>query len=309
MAGLPELSVNHYRHFLLVAELRSFGQAAERAHRSQPALSLSIREMEQRLGQALFERGSRVALTAYGRECLPLARELVAHHERVAAALGGLARNETGVLRLATVATVATHWLPELVARYRARFPGVRLRLYDDNSEGVERMVLAGEAELAVCSRVSQGPRLHFEPLLRDAFGLVCHAGHPLARRKSLAWAEIAPLPLVGTVAHRQLIGHPAAAFMHDRPVFVSNMMSLLAMLARGEGVTVLARLGVPPDSALAFVPLRTPRIERELGLCWLAGQTLSPAAMQMAELLRAHAHAQSGRAARTTARKMLSPN
>ncbi|MDQ8035275.1 MAG: LysR family transcriptional regulator [Bordetella sp.] len=295
MAGLPELSVNHYRHFLLVAELRSFGQAAERAHRSQPALSLSIREMEQRLGQALFERGSRVALTAYGRECLPLARELVAHHERVAAALGGLARNETGVLRLATVATVATHWLPELVARYRARFPGVRLRLYDDNSEGVERMVLAGEAELAVCSRVSQDPRLHFEPLLRDAFGLVCHAGHPLARRKSLAWAEIAPLPLVGTVAHR--------------PVFVSNMMSLLAMLARGEGVTVLARLGVPPDSALAFVPLRAPRIERELGLCWLAGQTLSPAAMQMAELLRAHAHAQSGRAARTTARKMLSPN
>ncbi|EFF77256.1 LysR substrate-binding domain-containing protein, partial [Achromobacter piechaudii] len=74
---------------------------------------------------------------------------------------------------------------------------------------------------------------------------------------------------------------------------FVSNMMSLLAMLERGVGVTVLARLGVPPDSpGLAFVPLSRPRIERELGITKLAGRSLSPAAARMEEMLRAKASA-----------------
>ncbi|HYG45431.1 MAG TPA: LysR family transcriptional regulator [Bordetella sp.] len=291
MPTLPDLSVQHYRHFLLVAELRSFRAAAARACRSQPALSLSIKEMEHRLGQPLFERGSRVVLTRFGQECLPLARELVEHHERVAGAMGGLARNEAGLLALASVATVATHWLPELVATYRQQYPGVALRIFDDNSEGVERMVLAGEVELGVCSPVTRDRRLEFEPLLRDAFGLVCHKGHPLAQRKSVTWREIAPLPLVGTVAHRQLAGYPQAAFMMERQVFVSNMMSLLAMLERGVGVTVLARLGVPPDSpGLAFVPLARPRIERQLGIMRLAGRALSPAAASMQALLRTKA-------------------
>ncbi|WP_241074315.1 LysR family transcriptional regulator [Achromobacter insuavis] len=291
MPALPELSIAHYRHFLLVAELRSFRAAAARAFRSQPALSLSIREMEQRLGQPLFERGNGNALTRFGQDCLPLARELVEHHDRVAGTLAGLASNEAGTLTMASVATVATHWLPELVAAYRERFPAVSLRLFDDNSEGVERMVLAGEVELGVCSPVLRDRRLAFEPLLRDAFGLVCHRGHPLAGRKSVTWREIAGLPLVGTVAHRQLADYPQAAFMMERQVFVSNMMSLLAMLERGVGVTVLARLGVPPDSpGLVFVPLARPRIERELGITRLAGRSLSPAAARMEEMLRAKA-------------------
>lgn len=291
MPDLPELSIVHYRHFLLVAELRSFRAAAARACRSQPALSLSIREMEQRLGQPLFERGDGNALTRFGQDCLPLARELVGHHGRVAGALAGLARNEAGTLTMASVATVAMHWLPQLVAAYRERYPAVALRLFDDNSAGVERMVLAGEVELGVCSPVSRDRRLSFEPLLRDAFGLVCHRGHPLADRECVTWREIAGLSLVGTVAHRQLADYPQAAFMLERQVFVSNMMSLLAMLERGVGVTVLARLGVPPDSSgLAFVPLVRPRIERELGILRLAGRSLSPAGARMQEMLRANA-------------------
>ncbi|WP_251863921.1 LysR family transcriptional regulator [Achromobacter sp. Marseille-Q4962] len=296
MSGLPDLSIAHYRHFLLVAELGSFSAAAAKACRSQPALSLSIREMEQRLGQPLFEPGNRGTLTRFGQECLPLARELVEHHERVAGALAGLASNQAGTLSMASVATVATHWLPELVARYRDRYPSVSLRLYDDNSEGVERMVLAGEAELGVCSPVLRDRRLAFEPLLRDAFGLVCHRSHPMARRASVTWREIAGLPLVGTVAHRQLAGHPQAAFMLERQVFVSNMMSLLAMLEQGVGVTVLARLGVPPDSpGLAFVPLVRPRIERTLGITRLAGRSLTPAAASMRDMLRDKAHGARG--------------
>lgn len=291
MRPVPDLSIAHYRHFLLVAELRSFRAAAARAYRSQPALSLSIQEMEQRLGQPLFERGSRVNLTLFGQACLPLARELVEHHDRVNGTIAGMASRETGLLTLASVATAAIHWIPDLVAEYRAAHPGVSLRLFDDNSEGVERMVLSGQVELGVCSPVLRDKRLAFEPLWRDSFGLVCQRGHPLARRTSVTWKEISTLPLIGTVAHRQLADYPQAAFMLDQPLFVSNMMSLLAMLERGVGVTVLASLVMPPEwRELAFVPLVRPRIERHLGITRLAGRTLSPAGAAMEDLLRASA-------------------
>src|SRR3546814_5267024 len=109
-------------------------------------------------------------------ECLPLARELVEHHDRVAGALGGLARNEAGLLALASVATVATHWLPELVAAYRQQYPGVALRIFDDNSEGVERMVLAGEVELGVCSPVTRSEEhtSELQSLMRLSYAVFC---------------------------------------------------------------------------------------------------------------------------------------
>lgn len=289
MASLSDVSIIHYRHFLMVADLRSFRLAAARAFRSQPALSLSIREMEQRLGEPLFEPGDRVRLTPYGEKCLPLVREFVAHHERVTAAIGGLARSDTGTLTLGMVGTAASHWLPDLVAHYSAEHPGVSMRLFDDNSETIERMVLTGQVELAVCSPVNPDKRLRFEPLIHDDFGLVCHRDHALANRGSVTWREISTLPLIGTVAHRQLAHVPQAAFLMSRPLFVSNMMSLLAMLKRGVGVTVLARLGLPPDAPeLRFVPLTRPKVQRTLGMMRLAQRSLSPAAARMREMLLA---------------------
>ncbi|OWT58252.1 LysR family transcriptional regulator [Candidimonas nitroreducens] len=287
MRGGVTFSINQYRYFIWVAESGSFRAAAVRACRSQPAVSLAIKDMEERLGQPLFERGTPVVPTPFGQSCLEVARRLVEHADSVATTLASLARSKGGFLGIASVSTFATHWMPQLVQMYRQSYPEIMLNVYDDNSEGVERMILRGQVELGVCSVVSNDPRLHFTPLFEDEFGLVCHRSHPLAHRPWLSWHEIADLPHIGTVAHRQLESHKAAAFLLDRPFYVSHMMSLLAMLSRNMGVTVLARLGVPPDrDDLAFVPLRRPSIRRCLGVMKAADSSLSPAARLMEELL-----------------------
>src|SRR5690606_25902933 len=128
-------------------ETGSFRLAAERAHRSQPAISLAIREMEERLGQKLFVRGSPVAPTALGASCLTLARQLVEHADHVASTMGSIARSDSGFLSMACVMSAATHWMPGLVQTYRRRHPNVMLNIRDDNSEGVEKMLLRGQAE------------------------------------------------------------------------------------------------------------------------------------------------------------------
>ncbi|MET0186383.1 MAG: LysR substrate-binding domain-containing protein [Achromobacter sp.] len=276
------------RYFVWVAETGSFRAAALRAHRSQPAISLAIKDMEARLGQPLFERGSPIVLTAFGRECLEVIKRLVEHAHSVDELLSSMARRNTSFLRVASIMSFATHWMPQLIEQFRAQHPQVALQIQDDNSEGVERLVLDGQIDLGICSEVSHDPRLKFTPLLKDTFGLVCHRGHPLAERKSLTWQQIATLPnMIGTVAHRQLDGYPQAAFLRHPDFFVSNMLSMIAMLARGLGVTVLAQLGVPPDrDDLVFVPLKKPGIDRRLGIMQLADATPTVASRAMENLL-----------------------
>ncbi|MGB6104398.1 MAG: LysR family transcriptional regulator [Pusillimonas sp.] len=289
MTSLELFSINHYRYFLWVAQTGSFRLAAERARRSQPAISLAIREMEERLGQKLFVRSNPVVPTAFGTSCLTLARQLVEHADHVAATMGSIARNDSGFLSMACVMSAATHWMPGLLQTYRQRYPKVMLNIRDDNSEGVEKMLLRGQAELGICSVVSDNTALDFQPLFQDEFGLVCHRSHPLAKERRLAWQDIASQPHIGTVAHKQLLGCPEAAFLFDRPLYIANMLTLIAMLRQQMGVTVLARLGVPPaQDELAFVPLDSPRVARTLGLRMRADRVLSPAAECMKQLVLA---------------------
>ncbi|AVT14377.1 LysR family transcriptional regulator [Paracidovorax avenae] len=290
---LPDLPVTQVRHFLLVAEHGGFQAAADKAFRTQPAITKSIQALEERLGGALLEPGRRSVLTPLGRQCLPFLRELVLHHDRTAAAVSAFVRKDRGTLTVAAIAAVAGNWLPGLVSAYLQDHPGVAVRLLDDNSRNVERMVRDGEVDFGVGSLVSEAPEIAFEPLVDDAFGLVCSRRHPLARRRQLRWDELQGLPLLGTTAHHQLAAWPEEARWLQAPVMqVSTMLTMLALLDANVGVTVLARLGVPAMLAdrLAFVPLVAPRRERRLGILRLAGQSLSPAAQAMRERLLAHA-------------------
>lgn len=286
---LPELQIAQVRHCLLVADLGSYHLAADKAARSQPAITKSIRAMEARLGAALFEAGRRTELTPFGAACLPRFRELLAHHDRTALALAGLVRKDQGSLTIATIVAVAGHWLPAVIRDYSTEFPGVHLRLLDDNSQNVERLVLNREVDFGLASQITVNSELLFEPLWTDGFGIVCGLTHPLASRKSIAWSEINKLPLIGTTAHRQLDALPEARYLARPFMQVSTMLTLLSLLREGVGVTVLGRHAIPQvaEAALAYVPLVRPARTRMIGIVRLAHQTPSPAASEMLIRLR----------------------
>lgn len=297
-----DLPIAQVRHFLLVAEHGGFHAAADKAFRSQPAISKSIQALEERLGGALLEPGRRSLLTPLGRQCLPFLRELVLHHDRTASTVSAFVRKDRGTLTVAAIAAVAGNWLPQLVQGYQQDHPGVAVRLLDDNSRNIERMVLDGEVDFGIGSMVSGTAEIMVEPLVDDPFGLVCSRSHPLAARKRLRWEALQGLPLLGTTAHHQLAQCPEQARWLQQPVMqVSTMLTMLALLEANVGVTVLARLGVPAMLAerLAFVPLVGPQRMRQLGIVRLAGHSLSPAAQDMRERLLRHAQAQQPEARR----------
>ena len=280
-----DLSITQLRNFLHVVDVGSFRGAAERAHRSQPALSLSIKELEARFGHPLFERSTPTHLTPLAHDCVPIVRDLVEHYDRVCESLGRLANGQTGSLSVASVMTATTHWLSELVPEFVRKYPDVTIRMVDDNSANIEKLVLAKSIDFGICSRVNDDNRLAFEPLNHDVFGLVCRHDHALAGRATIDWKALEGLPLVGTTTHRSLRGHPQAAPLQHPAMYVENMTALLSLLNRGQSVTVLPALAVPPyANGLAFVPLKNPTIKRELGILSMKDKVfLPPAAIMLA--------------------------
>jgi len=285
---LPDLSPAQMRHFVLVVELESFHAAARQAHRSQPAVSLSIRELERKLGAALFEKGGRALLTPYGRYCYPQIKALLEHYQRSVDDLLQVAERRRGRVSVAAVPSVASRLLPGVLQRFIADHPQLRVSLRDGTARELQRWVRERQVDFAIASRWEHDAELDFQPLWREPIGLVCREDHPLAGGDGpLPWSALAGHELIDNGTSRLLDGTDAAQYLRDAPLSVSNMVSLTAMLEAGVAATTLPWLAFPREwLRLRFIALRRPLVEREVGLIRPAGLSLSPAAAALAALV-----------------------
>lgn len=281
---IPDIKLQQLRYFVLVAELKSYHAAAERAARTQPAISLALRELEDRLGQPLFERGNKAELTPYGRDCLPRARALLDHYTRAVEEMAMAADSRIGRVSLACVPSFASQMLPDILNRFTTEHPRIHISVEDDTAEHVRQRVLEGRVDFGVASLWQLDTNLQFEPLMTDPMGLVCRQDHPLATRgEALRWSDLEGETLISNGTCRLLDGTPARHVMERAQFSVSNIISLKATLRAGLGITALPRLALAPNEPeLAFVPLLEPSVEREIGLVTRRRQTLSPAAQAL---------------------------
>jgi len=288
---IPDVKLQQLRYFVLVAEYKSYHAAAERAARTQPAISLAIRELEHRLGETLFERGNKTELTPFGRHCYPQAKALLEHYGRVVEHMALAADKRVGRVAIASVPSFASRVLPAIIQDFAATYPDIQISVEDDTAYNVQQRVLQRRVDFGVSSLWNLDPNLDFEPVLKDQMGLVCRRDHPLADDAPHEWTDLAGCTLITNGTVRILEGTPAQHVMEQAQFSVSNVISLLAMLRAGIGVTALPRLALDPeDPDLVFVPLGGPHVEREIGILSPKRHTLSPAARAMRETIGEHA-------------------
>lgn len=283
----PELKIQPLRYVLAVWEEGSYHGAANRLHRSQPALSMAVRDLEERLGQTLFEKGHKGRLTPYGEYCLPRFRELVQQHDRVANELRHMAQGHQGRVTLATVPSIASRLMPEFLADFIREYPDININLHDENAEFVCRMVASGEVDLGISSVWAPDERLSYTHLFEDNVGVVLHRDHRLANRSSLQWQELTDERFIANGTSRLLKHTDAASLVNNNDFFISNMISLIAMLESGHGVTTLPRLAFPLDNPLLrFVPLSDPKLVRRIGIIKQADRSLLPVARALESVI-----------------------
>ena len=250
----PRLTV-----FQAVARRLSFSQAADDVHLSQPAVSKHIRQLEAELGVTLFQRaGNRVELTDAGRILTDYAERVATLSEEVRRVLGELAGLKRGYLRLAASSTPGLYLLPEALARFSRRYPGIEVSLWLGNSSAVAQQVLQGAADLGFVGMRSELPGLQVRPFAEDQIVLATPSDHRLARGAAFSRELLAGETLILREAGsgtRQVV-EAGLAQLQVRPGRVLEM-------AGCEGV----KRGVAAGLGVGFVSRRALTLELAQGL------------------------------------------
>ncbi len=286
-------SLADLRAFVAVGELQSFAAAAKTLHLSQPALSRRITHLEDVLDVRLFDRTTRsVALTLLGRRFLGQVRGHLDDLDRSLLSLRDAAQLEAGDVTIGCVFSAVHHFLPAVIRTFREQHPQVLVRIIEEGADEVLASVKQGEADFALNYIGMQDAEVAFTPLLKEPYVLACPADHPLAKRRSVRWEELAQYPdsRVSHASRNRLFIDQALAELPPmpRPICeVRHVSTLIGLVENGLGVAVVPQLTLPPNSAYVVgVQLEKPSIARTIGLIQLSGRSLSPAATAFARLL-----------------------
>ena len=248
-----DLEVRHLRLVTEVAAHGSVTRAAERLHLTQSAISHQLRDIESRLGTALFYRmGKRMVVTPAGERVLRSAAAILDDLRRAEEDVRQIAREGTGILRMCTQCNTGYHWLPPLLKTFNERHPRVEIQVVVDATTRPIDALLEGKLDLAVVTSEVDDKRVAVRPLFRDEMVLVVSPEHRLAMRKHVPASEIAAEHLVlysssrhDSFAFRRIL-EPAGV----EPARVTHLMlteAILEMVKANLGVTIIARWSVLP--------------------------------------------------------------
>jgi LysR family cys regulon transcriptional activator len=224
-------------------------EAAEALHTSQPGVSKQIRALEEELGAAVFVRQGRrfTALTDAGREIVAAVDRILAELANLKAIGAEFAHASKGSLAIAATHTQARYALPEAVGAFKKRFPQVKLKILQGNPHQLARMVIAGEADLAIATEaLDQYDELVTVPCYQWHHCVVVPSRHPLTRVKPLTLEAIARYPLVTydpTFAGRTALDRAFAARGLDPEIVLTALDSdvIKSYVALGLGAGIIS--------------------------------------------------------------------
>lgn len=282
-------SLSTLRVFKVVADLGSITEAAERLGRTPSTISMALKSFEEDLGVQLFQSERKNRLSPTGQFVRDRANDVLLQYDRAIASMQAFARNETGRVDIACVPSVAVSILPRVLLDFRAKYPGVEIDVHDADSPSVVEAVLAGKVGLGVASIRRDQPDLDFKPLFKDSLGIVCKADDPLATREGpVTWDVMHDRTLLGNGITGLMDSMQFSELVSRASITVHNVLSLLALVRAGVGITILPRLSLPPsEQDLRFVALKDPLARRTVGLVSRSSEVASPAAAAFTRELR----------------------
>lgn len=284
--------------FLLVAEHNSFRKAAEQAGRSQSAISMQIKMLEQQLGVSLIIRTTRsLRLTAEGELLLKQARRAMHELEWGLLHVAEAADLKKGRVTIACSPAFASTRLPTILARFQQDYSGIQVILKEHKSAELLEAVRSGEADFGV------GPQIHdnnleFRLIQSEPLLALVPRALSTSNRKTIELKELSRYPLISfhpnTVLYR-IISHAAKdhGFELNMRYLCIQGQTLVALAEAGLGVSLLTE-SVADLSNLQSVQklvITNPRLKRHFALVRSRGQLMSAAAQRLYDLILAYAN------------------
>jgi DNA-binding transcriptional LysR family regulator len=289
------LDLGELQVFLTVAKEGSFSRAAERLFRTQPAISLAIRKLEDSLGQPLFVRGARpVRLTDAGALLKDYAERLINLRDEVKKGLTDLQGLKLGELSLG-VNELSIHALLPALARFRDQHPGVQLRVHRMFSRDIPHEVLNYRLDLGAISFVPRDAQLQAMEILKDELTFVVPMKHALAKKREVDVAELGGENFIAHIVESPFRRRVIELFARNRtalnmPIEMPSIESIKRFVQMGMGVAIVPRMCAQWEiehGLLKEVKIRQLNMPRHVYLVSRRGARLPHAAGELMRILR----------------------
>ena len=284
---IPNLSA-----FIAVADTGSFSEASELLYLTQPAVSKRVSSLETELDVQLFDRiGRKVTLTEAGSSLLARARNILQQVEDSKRAIQNLSGHVAGKLSIGTSHHIGLHRLPPVLRAFTHAYPEVELDLHFMDSEEACHAIEHGDLEMGIVTLPLEPAKvLQTYEVWPDPLDIIVNQSHPLALLEQVTAKQLAEhsaiLPTRGTYT-RQIFEHTMRKHKLELKVGLSTnyLETIKMMVSVGLGWSVLPRSML--NKELKTLKIENIKLERQLGVVWHSGHTLSNAAKAMSGLLK----------------------
>lgn len=289
------LTIRHLKAFVAVAETGSFVEAADIMSCSQPALSVTVRNLEEEMGGRLFVRSTRsLVLTPEGAEFLPTAKRLIHDFGFAIQDVKNHLSMKRGRLALAVIPSFANGGLGPIMRHYKDKFPQIDVLLQDTITEDVVQNVQQGRVDFGLTFDPGPLQGLEFTPLFDDPYLALLPASHLLAKTfdgdaRTLQEEDFIMLQAPSSVRH-VILKEFEKASIPLKSIFECNQLASVGrMVAEGVGISIIPRLAQTHMEALGGIchPLIHPKISQSFGILKRTRYPLSKASVEFLNILK----------------------
>ncbi|NYT23864.1 LysR family transcriptional regulator [Alcaligenaceae bacterium] len=286
-----KMNFNQLSTFLAVAENSSFREASTQVHLSLPAVSMQIKQLEERLGVALFHRTTRrVELTPDGELLMISARKAIAELDAAFERIQRVADLHQGNLSFACVPTIAGALLPPILTRFSRDFPGIMIKVREMSQPDLLTAIRKREVDFGIGLRPDAPTEFEYQPLFDDDYVAVFPADHKLAGKRAISFRELSKIRLMAfNASHVRAYLLEAAQkdrLSLDLSYEFTHVNTVIAMIEAGLGVGILPAIAVPRGaSTIKALRIVRPSLKRSIAIVKIRGHSLSPAAMRFIDI------------------------
>lgn len=289
------MDIKQLKHLIAVCEAGSFTRAAKRLGLAQPALSQSIKKLEQELEVSLLNRNQGmsdkgVRLTAEGEALLGHARLIVNQLDQARAQIRAMASLSEGEVRIAVPGMLGSFYLPSRLMAFRHRYPGVRLSLFEGGTRDALRMLEREEVDIAIITAGDLTPEFDSCLLLTEEMVVALGSEHPLCAQGGVSLQDFLAHELVmfkpGYFHREWLLSQARALDISPNIAFETNLINLIKQLvSQGFAITSVLDMVISDKDGIEKRPFE-PRMFLDLHIAWKKKRPVGKADRSFVEFL-----------------------
>lgn len=293
------MNLKQLEAFARVAEAKSFSEAAKILYLTQPTVSAHVASLEKELGVCLLMRSTKeVSLTEEGEILYDYAMQMLELEQQIRERFGSR-KKEGAVLRIAASTIPSQYLLPEIMVRFRERYPGVRLRVMETDSAGAVEQILSRRADIGFAGTVLEEKQCVYIPFYQDELVVIIPGEGlegPESAAETAAWIRRMPVILreegSGTRKEAQRLLRQMGIELSELNIVASiqNQETIKRSVRNGMGISILSRLAAEDEirsGMLRAVPLGETGGKRNINLVFDRRSLRSTEAEKLIDLVR----------------------